>query len=166
MATLFVLPLRLGKSSDTQPESGVRVSVIRATTDSPMSPPPVSMSAPSVVPRSLSRGSSGANSIYSRPQSLLDLWLSRTLAARETRPEFHGRLNSEVLPDGTLRTKLYPFIMDDQGPRKNAHAEGNIPTNSALALRILGVQCVLEDNCSSKVNSYRSLMVHGNEGGG
>nr|CAD7403948.1 unnamed protein product [Timema cristinae] len=115
---------QLGKSGDTQPESGVRVSVIRATTDSPMSPPPVSMSAPSVVPRSLSRGSSGANSIYSRPQSLLDLWLSRTLAARETRPEFHGRLNSEVLPDGTLRTKLYPFIMDDQGPRKNVHAEG------------------------------------------
>nr|CAD7443228.1 unnamed protein product [Timema bartmani] len=115
---------QLGKSSDTQPESGVRASVIRATTDSPMSPPPVSISAPSVVPRSLSRSASGANSIYSRPQSLLDLWLSRTLAARETRPEFHGRLNSEVLPDGTLRTKLYPFIMDDQGPRKNVHAEG------------------------------------------
>nr|CAD7600293.1 unnamed protein product [Timema genevievae] len=49
---------QLGKSSDAQPESGVRASVIRATTDSPMSPPPVSMSAPSVVPRSLSRSAS------------------------------------------------------------------------------------------------------------
>ncbi|XP_032665480.1 integrator complex subunit 13 isoform X1 [Odontomachus brunneus] len=68
-------------------EDGVagRVNVIRATTDSPMSPPA------STMPLKLSH----------KGKSLLDIWLERS-APKNPRMEFNGRLNS----DG-LKAKLY-----------------------------------------------------------
>uniref|UniRef100_A0A1B6E3M0 Protein asunder n=1 Tax=Clastoptera arizonana TaxID=38151 RepID=A0A1B6E3M0_9HEMI len=65
-----------------------RASVIRATTDSPMSPP---------------LQSSQGTSIH-KP-SLLDIWISKTTKPKRT--EFSGRLIAEPLPSGGCKTQLY-----------------------------------------------------------
>ncbi|XP_046750559.1 integrator complex subunit 13 [Diprion similis] len=74
-----------------------RASVIRATTDSPMSPP-------------LCTGSSLGKQIHKgtfyAPKTLLDIWLQRS-ASKERKPDFHGRLNS----DG-FKAKLYPNLKE------------------------------------------------------
>lgn len=74
-----------------------RVSVIRATTDSPMSPP-ASVSIP--LTKQLLKGNIAAS------KSLLDIWLQRS-APKDRKPDFHGRLNS----DG-LKAKLYPNLKE------------------------------------------------------
>ncbi|XP_057317996.1 integrator complex subunit 13 [Microplitis mediator] len=75
-------------------ETTARASVIRATTDSPMSPP-----ACTATPIKQERKPSIS-------KSLLDIWLQRS-APKDRRPEFHGRLNS----DGP-RAKLYPNLKE------------------------------------------------------
>lgn len=65
-----------------------RASVIRATTDSPMSPPACSTSKSKA------------------PKSLLEIWLKRS-EPKEKKPEFYGRLNS----DGP-KAKLYQNLKD------------------------------------------------------
>ncbi|XP_011638452.1 integrator complex subunit 13 isoform X1 [Pogonomyrmex barbatus] len=77
-----------------------RVSVIRATTDSPMSPP-ASVSIP--LAKQLHKGNIAAS------KSLLDIWLQRS-APKDRKPDFHGRINS----DG-LKAKLYPNLKDATG---------------------------------------------------
>jgi len=74
-----------------------RVSVIRATTDSPMSPP-ASVSIP------LTKQLHKSNIIASK--SLLDIWLQRS-APKDRKPDFHGRISS----DG-LKAKLYPNLKE------------------------------------------------------
>ncbi|XP_071645101.1 integrator complex subunit 13 [Temnothorax longispinosus] len=74
-----------------------RVSVIRATTDSPMSPP-ASVSIP--LPKQLHKSNIAAS------KSLLDIWSQRS-ATKDRKPDFHGRINS----DG-LKAKLYPNLKD------------------------------------------------------
>lgn len=76
----------------------VRATVIRATTDSPMSPPPVIVS--------LGKSTLLKNSSKFSAKSLLDIWYARS-TPRDRRPEFHGRLNS----DGP-RAKLYPNLKE------------------------------------------------------
>ncbi|XP_067213909.1 integrator complex subunit 13 isoform X2 [Linepithema humile] len=77
-------------------DGATRVSVIRATTDSPMSPPgSVSIS----LSKQLHKGNAGS-------KSLLDIWLQRS-APKDRKPDFHGRINS----DGP-KAKLYPNMKD------------------------------------------------------
>lgn len=73
--------------------------MIRATTDSPMSPPGiVSVS----LTKQLQKGG-----IYSS-RSLQDIWLERS-APSQRKPDFHGRINS----DGP-KAKLYPNFKEGQ----------------------------------------------------
>ncbi|XP_012269667.1 integrator complex subunit 13 [Athalia rosae] len=74
-----------------------RASVIRATTDSPMSPPPCSNSS---LGKQLHKG------VFHPPKTLLDIWLQRS-APKERKPDFHGRVNS----DG-FKAKLYPNLKE------------------------------------------------------
>ncbi|XP_011157688.1 integrator complex subunit 13 [Solenopsis invicta] len=74
-----------------------RVSVIRATTDSPMSPP-ASVSIP--LTKQLHKGNIATS------RSLLDIWLQRS-APKDKKPDFHGRISS----DG-LKAKLYPNLKE------------------------------------------------------
>ncbi|XP_071564945.1 integrator complex subunit 13 isoform X1 [Temnothorax nylanderi] len=74
-----------------------RVSVIRATTDSPMSPP-ASVSIP--LTKQVHKSNIAAS------KSLLDIWSQRS-ATKDRKPDFHGRINS----DG-LKAKLYPNLKD------------------------------------------------------
>lgn len=76
-----------------------RINVIRATTDSPMSPP---MSA-----------SISLNKQSYKGKSLLDIWMERSVP-KNPKPEFQGRLNS----DGPI-AKLYRNLKDGGvGPRE------------------------------------------------
>lgn len=79
------------------PEPAARASVIRATTDSPMSPPPATKSAapaPKVAPNRHS-------TIYSAPRTVMDIYVARINAenktTRDKRPDFHGRLSGEKI---------------------------------------------------------------------
>ncbi|EFA08805.1 protein asunder [Tribolium castaneum] len=63
-----------------------RASVIRATTDSPMSPPPLT----SINPPVAKSGTSRSGGIYSAPRTLLDIFTSQEKV--KSRPEFSGRL--------------------------------------------------------------------------
>jgi len=87
--------------SETSTGNVSRVSVIRATTDSPMSPPPITMTTtPSVQSRSslLRSGHIAGGSIYSGPRTVLDIWINLTSAeqrSREMRQEFAGRITGE-----------------------------------------------------------------------
>ncbi|CAG5094071.1 Similar to INTS13: Integrator complex subunit 13 (Homo sapiens) [Cotesia congregata] len=76
-------------------ETGGRASVIRATTDSPMSPPACTATPAIKQERKISVS-----------KSLLDIWLYRSMP-KDRRPEFHGRVNS----DGP-RAKLYPNLKE------------------------------------------------------
>ena len=96
-----ILFFRLGKDDST-----ARATVIRATTDSPMSPPPVATTAVK-----LQRG------LYSQ-RSLLDIWLQRS-APKDKAPEFAGRLNCEG-----LKAKLYPNLKEAGREPREAMIEG------------------------------------------
>jgi len=95
-----------GKFSEPSTDYVTRVSVIRATTDSPMSPPPIFMTTtPSLPSRSslLRSGPIAGGSIYSGPRRVLDIWINRTSAeqrSREMRPEFDCRLTGEAIAAG------------------------------------------------------------------
>lgn len=71
-----------------------RATVIRATTDSPMSPPPVTKCVS--IPSKLA-GPSRQGTMYSGPKSILDIWLnvveSEDKTIKEKRPDFYGRRN-------------------------------------------------------------------------
>lgn len=84
----------LGKDDVT-----ARATVIRATTDSPMSPP-------GIVSVSLSKQLQKGTSFSSR--SLQDIWLERNVC-REQKPDFHGRVNTEG-----SKAKLYPNFKEGQ----------------------------------------------------
>ncbi|KAK7791139.1 hypothetical protein R5R35_008573 [Gryllus longicercus] len=106
---------QFGKLSENQSSEYVsRASVIRATTDSPMSPPPVSVTTPPTI-RTV-RPSLPGGSIYSGPRTFLDMWVSRSSAeqkaVKEARPEFLGRTNGEGLPGGGSLAKLYTHLKD------------------------------------------------------
>lgn len=79
-----------------------RATVIRATTDSPMSPP-LQSSRHRPYPAS-------------SPRSLLDLWIART--AKPKRPDFAGRMTAEPLPRGGSMAKLYPYLNLDNNSRE------------------------------------------------
>lgn len=88
-----------------------RASVIRATTDSPMSPPPLtSIVAP------LSRMVVARNAgMYSAPKTLYDIFAAQDKT--KTRPDFCGRTSGETV------AKLYPNLKGDgdrAGPRGEA----------------------------------------------
>lgn len=87
----FIL-FRLGKE-----DVMARASVIRATTDSPMSPPSSSSSS---LGKQIHKGT------FHSPKTLLDIWLQRS-ASKEKKPDFHGRINS----DG-FKAKLYPNLKE------------------------------------------------------
>lgn len=95
-----------------------RASVIRATTDSPMSPPPVSKAASPLLMNSRQNRTSAGVSIYSGPRTLMDLWMGKVSeenkSLREKRPDFYGRMNSS----GAIAT-LYPNIAKDERERNN-----------------------------------------------
>ncbi|XP_051174023.1 integrator complex subunit 13 [Leptopilina boulardi] len=88
-------------------EPNVRSTVIRATTDSPMSPPPVS-----TAPVKLQKG------LYGQ-KSLLDIWLQRSAPKNKT-PEFCGRQND----DGSLKAKLYPNLKETGREPRETMIEG------------------------------------------
>ncbi|KMQ90411.1 protein asunder-like protein [Lasius niger] len=85
-----------------------RVSVIRATTDSPMSPP-ASVSMP--LNKQLHKANAGSKSLW-------DIWLQRS-APKDRKPDFHGRINS----DG-LKAKLYPNLKDTGREPRETILEG------------------------------------------
>lgn len=87
-----------------------RASVIRATTDSPMSPPPLASIAPPLARSAVSR----ASGIYSTPRSLFEIITFQDKA--KTRPDFCGRSGDNPL------SKLYPNLKQDSDwvPRGDA----------------------------------------------
>lgn len=90
-----------------------RASVIRATTDSPMSPPPLA----SIVPP-LSRTAVARNSgMYSAPKSLYDIIMAQDKT--KARPPLCGRASGETV------AKLYPNLKGegDRGPRESMEVE-------------------------------------------
>lgn len=70
-----------------------RATVIRATTDSPLSPPLQS------------------NKPKPYPRSLLDIWIAKN--TKPKRPEFEGRLTAEPLGRGCSIARLYPNLNND-----------------------------------------------------
>ncbi|XP_074027562.1 integrator complex subunit 13 asun [Leptinotarsa decemlineata] len=88
-----------------------RASVIRATTDSPMSPPPLA----SINPPS-SRGLNRSGSIYNTQRTLLEIFTSQEKS--KSRPDFAGRQSDSLV------YKLYPNLKsDDRGPREGMEVE-------------------------------------------
>lgn len=85
-----------------------RASVIRATTDSPMSPPPLASIAPPLSRAAVMRNSGG---VYSSPKSLYDIFMAQEKTG--STPDFAGRANGEMVAN------LYPDlkIEIDRGPR-------------------------------------------------
>ncbi|XP_021942425.1 integrator complex subunit 13 [Zootermopsis nevadensis] len=122
---------QFGKFSEASPNEYVpRATVIRATTDSPMSPPPISMTpSPSVPsrPSLLRSGPTAGGSIYSGPRTVLDIWVSRTSTeqrSRDMRQEFAGRLNGDAIAGGGSITKLYPNLKDSDCGGREMHIDG------------------------------------------
>lgn len=90
-----------------------RASVIRATTDSPMSPPPLTSINPPTNNKSSSSRSGG---IYSAPRTLLDLFTGQEKV--KFRPDFSGRV------PGSNVAKLYANNKHtDSGPRGDGGIE-------------------------------------------
>lgn len=77
-----------------------RASVIRATTDSPMSPPPL---ANIVAPLARTVTRSG----YAAPKTLYDIFMAQEKV--KTRPDFCGRVGGEIV------AKLYPNLKGESG---------------------------------------------------
>lgn len=102
-----------------------RASVIRATTDSPMSPPPVSKAVSPLLSNSRPGRSTAASSIYSGPRTLMDIWTGKLSAEsksmKEKRPDFFGRANA----NGSVAT-LYPNLVKEDRDRGNNRQEDNI----------------------------------------
>ncbi|KAB0793824.1 hypothetical protein PPYR_13444 [Photinus pyralis] len=88
-------------------DSDVRASVIRATTDSPMSPPPLASIASPMARNNQNR----AGGIYATKRSLYDIFMAQDKS--KTRLDFAGRTGDNV-------AKLYPNlkIENDRGPRE------------------------------------------------
>lgn len=84
-----------------------RASVIRATTDSPMSPPPLTSIATPLLKNVLTR----PGGIYSTPRTLYDIFTAQDKSKH--RPDFAGRTNDNSI------AKLYPNLKldNDRGPR-------------------------------------------------
>ncbi|KAJ1527268.1 hypothetical protein ONE63_008791 [Megalurothrips usitatus] len=101
-------------TSPNPPINGQRVSVIRATTDSPLSPPPSS----AAMPLTGLRGHSRAHSIYSSgPRTVLDYLITSNADTKGNRPEFHGLINSDVGPNGNKVAKLYAHLSAQDGSK-------------------------------------------------
>lgn len=83
--------------------------MIRATTDSPMSPP---------ASTSISLGKQIHKGNHHTPKTLLDIWLQRS-TPKEKKPDFHGRINS----DG-LKAKLYPNLKESGREPRETILEG------------------------------------------
>lgn len=113
------LDVMTSKFSEThENESSItRASVIRATTDSPMSPPPVTKSTSPLLNSRQNRTPTGV-SIYSGPRTLMDMWLGKIAVEnknlKEKRSDFYGRLHAS----GSVAT-LYPNITKDERERNN-----------------------------------------------
>ncbi|XP_030758709.1 integrator complex subunit 13 [Sitophilus oryzae] len=91
--------------AQTKDENAQRASVIRATTDSPMSPPPLAIAAPFG-----NKHSNKGGSIYNTQKSLFEIFAVQEKS--KIRPEFAGRLGD------SLMAKLYPNLKtEDRGPR-------------------------------------------------
>lgn len=91
-----------------------RASVIRATTDSPMSPPPLASIGPSPLQRTAARNATIYAAAAAPPKTLFDIF---TVAEKtKTRPDFFGRAG------GDLVAKLYPSLKGegDRGARGEA----------------------------------------------
>ncbi|KAJ8971268.1 hypothetical protein NQ314_000789 [Rhamnusium bicolor] len=89
-----------------------RASVIRATTDSPMSPPPLTSIASPLSRAALSR----SGSIYNTQRTLLEIFTSQEKG--KSRPEFAGRQGDSLV------AKLYPNLKtEDRGPREGMEVE-------------------------------------------
>lgn len=90
-----------------------RASVIRATTDSPMSPPPLASIAPPLSRTAMNR----SRGIYNTQRTLLEIFTASQDKAK-SRPEFAGRQG-----DG-LVAKLYSNLKsEDRGPREGMEIE-------------------------------------------
>jgi len=85
-----------------------RPSVIRATTDSPMSPPLTQQTGIKTLP---------LNNIEGDPNNVMYLQIVKEHENRKlnpsTRPQFAGRLKSIQMRNGNLFSKLYQHIDDD-----------------------------------------------------
>ncbi|CAG9812633.1 unnamed protein product [Phaedon cochleariae] len=89
-----------------------RASVIRATTDSPMSPPPLASIAPPLSRAGLNR----SGGIYHAQRTLLEIFASHEKG--KSRPEFAGRQGDSLV------WKLYPNLKtNDHGPREGMEVE-------------------------------------------
>ncbi|XP_015175959.1 PREDICTED: protein asunder homolog [Polistes dominula] len=86
-----------------------RASVIRATTDSPMSPP---------ASTSISVGKQLHKGNHHTPKTLLDIWFQRS-TPKEKKPDFHGRINSEG-----SKAKLYPNLKESGREPRETILEG------------------------------------------
>lgn len=84
--------------------------MIRATTDSPMSPPPLT----SIAPALSRQASNRASGIYSTPRSLFDIFVSQDKT--KARAEFCGRTNENGI------AKLYPNIKSEN--ERHTRGEG------------------------------------------
>ncbi|XP_071448707.1 integrator complex subunit 13 [Hetaerina americana] len=101
--------------------AGARATVIRATTDSPMSPPPHATGASStLLPFGAGNGRGGSGLSSSRgllggtTRTLLDLWIRKTSGVGSRRAEFSGRLQAEAQGTG-LMAKLYTSLKSEGG---------------------------------------------------
>ncbi|XP_019760948.1 protein asunder isoform X1 [Dendroctonus ponderosae] len=96
----------------TKDENTQRASVIRATTDSPMSPPPLTNLTPP-----FSRQNSSKGSMYNNHRTLYEIFANMAEKSK-TRPDFAGRQGDSLV------AKLYPNLKsDDRGPRSDASKE-------------------------------------------
>ena len=106
---------QMSASPNPSAANGQRASVIRATTDSPMSPPPMSASS---LPLSRGHSRSSNHSIYSSgPRTVLDFLITSHSDSKPNRPEFHGLLNADVGPNGAKVAKLYAHLNAPEGGR-------------------------------------------------
>ncbi|XP_066140597.1 integrator complex subunit 13 [Euwallacea fornicatus] len=92
-------------------ENAQRASVIRATTDSPMSPPPLANITPA-----FSRQGSTKGSIYSSQRTLYEIFRHMQEKGQNNRPEFAGRQG------GSLIAKLYPNLKTDDRDNRGENA--------------------------------------------
>ncbi|XP_046991283.1 integrator complex subunit 13 isoform X2 [Schistocerca americana] len=121
---------QFGKLGETSSEFSSRATVIRATTDSPMSPPPASATVGIVsttrVPPVGHRSAAVGSSIYSGPRTFLDVWVERVASRSDTKLEFSGRLSGDPLPGGGSIARLYPNVKDASESRTGGNRGAEI----------------------------------------